>query len=109
MLPLAAVLIVRGLALPPALAGGVIIIAAAPIAALSNYYALLARADLALAVALTAVSSLAATVTMPLIVALGFKLLRLDAAGFEPPIGTTGTAGAHCCSDFWHGTWRSRG
>lgn len=85
-LPLAAMLIVQGLGLAPALAGAIAIIAAAPVAALSNYYALLARANLALAVTLTAVSSLAATATMPLIATLGFRLLRLEAAGLDLPI-----------------------
>jgi BASS family bile acid:Na+ symporter len=75
------------LALPAPISAGMMIIAAAPIAALSNFYALLARADVALAVTLTAISSVAATVTMPAIVVLGFRLLHLDAAGFHLPYG----------------------
>jgi len=86
VLPLLAVSIVRLLALPPIPACGVVIISAAPIAALSNYYALLARADVALAVTLTAVSSVLAVATMPLVVLVAFKALGLDAAGFETPL-----------------------
>lgn len=86
LLPLLAVTIARILSLPPATACGVVIIAAAPIAALSNYYALLARADVALAVTLTAVSSVTAAATMPFVIVLALKALGLDAAGFEPPL-----------------------
>lgn len=84
-LPLLAVAIVRFLILPPSLACGIVIISAAPIAALSNYYALIARAEVALAVTLTAVSSVVAVATMPIVVLLASRTLGLDAAGFEPP------------------------
>lgn len=40
---------------------------------------------MALAVTLTAVSSVLAVVTMPFVVLIAFKVLGLDAAGFEPP------------------------
>lgn len=85
LLPLVAAAIVRILALPPVQACGIVIVATAPIAALSNYYAMLARADVALAVTLTAVSSVLAVASMPIAVVLLFNVLGLDAAGFEPP------------------------
>jgi BASS family bile acid:Na+ symporter len=84
-LPLAAILVVHALSLPPAFAVGLLLVAAAPIAALSNYYAMLARARLALAVTLTAVSSVAATVTMPLIATVSVELLQLETMNFELP------------------------
>jgi bile acid:Na+ symporter, BASS family len=84
--PVAAVSIALAMSLPAAAAGGLLIIGAAPIAALSNFYALLARADLALAVTLTAISTAAASVTMPAAVALGFALLNLTGAGIEVPL-----------------------
>jgi len=86
LLPLAAVAVVRALELPPALALGLLLIAAAPIAALSNYYAMLAQSRLALSVTITAVSSVAAIITMPTIIALTFWLMRLEAAGIELPL-----------------------
>jgi BASS family bile acid:Na+ symporter len=81
-----AIALAMALGLPAQISGGLLIVAAAPIAALSNFYSLLARADLALAVALTALSSAAAVVLMPLSVTLGFRLLALDAAGVELPV-----------------------
>src|SRR5690349_9057769 len=75
VLPLIAGLLIQAVDPDPAVAGGVILIAASPIAALSNYYALLARANVALAVTLTAISSVLALATTPLLAALGFELL----------------------------------
>jgi bile acid:Na+ symporter, BASS family len=86
VLPLLAIAMARALLLPPTLACSIVIISAAPIAALSNYYALIARAEVALAVTLTAVSSMAAVATMPIAVLLASKSLGPGAAGFEPAI-----------------------
>jgi BASS family bile acid:Na+ symporter len=86
MLPLAAVVLARGMALSPSMAVGLLLIAAAPVAALSNYYALLARARLAISVTITAVSSIAATITLPVVLALSFRLLRLESAEIELPL-----------------------
>jgi bile acid:Na+ symporter, BASS family len=57
ILPFAAGVVAPGLTLPPAFAMGLLIISAAPIATLSNYYSLLARANLAVSVTITAISS----------------------------------------------------
>jgi BASS family bile acid:Na+ symporter len=73
----------------PSLTGGLILVAASPIAAMSNYYALLARANVALAVTLTAISSLLALFTAPLIAAVSFQLLLVQTATIHLPVGKT--------------------
>ncbi|HZP88356.1 MAG TPA: bile acid:sodium symporter, partial [Burkholderiales bacterium] len=70
-----------------AIAGGLLLTAAAPQATISNYYCLLARADIALAVTLTAVSSLLALVSTPLVAGIGFAVLLDTQAGFGLPAG----------------------
>jgi BASS family bile acid:Na+ symporter len=59
----------------PGIVGGMVLVAASPGGAISNYYVYLARADVALSVTLTAVSTLLAFVTFPLLTAAGFELL----------------------------------
>ena len=75
ILPLIAAALIVVLRPAPVIAGGLILAAAAPQAISSNYFCLLARADIALSVTLTAVSSALAVATTPLIAALGFSLL----------------------------------
>lgn len=58
--------------LPPTITGGAILFAAAPVAALSNYYAKLAGGDLALAVTVAAMSNLLAAIVTPMAASLGF-------------------------------------
>jgi BASS family bile acid:Na+ symporter len=65
LLPLAAVLMSRGMRLDSALTGAVLVLALCPGGAISNYYVYLARGDVALSIALTAVSTLLAVVTVP--------------------------------------------
>lgn len=65
LLPLAAVLIITGLRVDPDLAAAVLVLAVCPGGAISNYYVYLARGDVALSIALTAVSTLLAVVTVP--------------------------------------------
>ncbi len=65
LLPLAAVLISRGMRLDSALAGAVLLLALCPGGAISNYYVYLARGDVALSIALTAVSTVLAVLTVP--------------------------------------------
>src|SRR5215470_15234835 len=72
--PAVAVLLVKVLMLPTALAMGVILAAAAPPAVISNYYVLLARANVAFAVTLTAVASIAAAVCTPLSASVAYRL-----------------------------------
>ena len=71
LLPLIAAALILTMNPEPAIAGGLILAAAAPQAISSNYFCLLARADIALSVTLTAVSSTLAVATTPLVAALG--------------------------------------
>ncbi len=86
-LPFIAAVLILLLRPEPAIAGGLILAAAAPQAISSNYYCLLARADIALSVTLTAVSSVLAVVSTPLVAGLGFGLLLEQGAGFVLPAG----------------------
>ena len=87
VLPLIAAALILLLRPTPAIAGGLILTAAAPQAMTSNYYCLLARANIALAVTLTAVSSVLAVATTPLVAGLGFDLLLGEQTGFALPAG----------------------
>jgi bile acid:Na+ symporter, BASS family len=69
----------------PAVAGGMILIASAPAGGISNYYSSLARANVALSVVLTTVSSIGAALTMPLLLRM-FHFLLPRSAGFEVPL-----------------------
>jgi bile acid:Na+ symporter, BASS family len=87
MLPLIAATLLVILRPEPVIAGGLILAAAAPQAISSNYFCLLARADIALSVTLTAVSSALAVATTPLVAALGFSLFLEQDASFALPVG----------------------
>jgi BASS family bile acid:Na+ symporter len=69
--------------LSPRVTAGVVLILAAPGGGISNVFTLLAGANTALSVTLTAVASLLAVVTLPVITAVGFELL----AGGAGPAG----------------------
>jgi BASS family bile acid:Na+ symporter len=71
LLPALAWLIVRLFQLPPDIALGLMVIAACPGGITSNYVTLLAGADVALSTAMTLVTSLAASLSIPLL--LGFS------------------------------------
>ena len=85
LLPFLAAILILVLAPDPLIAGGLILAAASPQAISSNYFCLLARADIALSVTLTAVSSALAVISTPLIAGLGFHLLLEQNTGFELP------------------------
>ncbi|KQB83827.1 bile acid:sodium symporter family protein [Corynebacterium oculi] len=67
IMPLAAVLVVWILRLPPEIAAGVILVGCAPGGTSSNVVCLLARGDVALSVAMTSISTLLAPVFTPLL------------------------------------------
>lgn len=90
LLPLVALLLVGLWPLPPELALGVMVIAAAPGGATSNVLTAFARGDVALSISLTAVVSLLCVVTIPLIVVLSHAHLMGAEAGAE--ISVTGAA-----------------
>jgi len=87
VLPLIAAALILLLRPEAAVAGGLILTAAAPQAMTSNYYCLLARANIALAITLTAVSSVLAVATTPVLAGLGFDLLLGQQQGFALPAG----------------------
>ena len=72
LLPIIGFLIVTFFDLPPEIAIGIMILAACPGGATSNLISFMAKADLALSVSLTAVSSIITVFTIPFIV--GFSL-----------------------------------
>jgi BASS family bile acid:Na+ symporter len=86
VLPLLAAALIVALHPAPAVAGGLILAAAAPQAMSSNYFCLLARADVALSVTLTAMSSALAVFSTPLVASLLFGLLLEQEAGFVLPV-----------------------
>ena len=86
VLPLLAAALILLIHPQPAVAGGLILAAAAPQAISSNFFCLLARADIALSVTLTAVSSALAVFSTPLIAGLMFGLLLEQEPGFVLPV-----------------------
>lgn len=70
-LPLIAIVIARILALPPDLSLGLLVVAAAPGGITSNFITMLARGDVALSTTMTLATSLAACLTVPLVLAMG--------------------------------------
>jgi BASS family bile acid:Na+ symporter len=90
LLPVVAAALVWLLSADPTLAAGLILVSTCPVAAISNYYALLARGNIGLAVTLTAVSSVAAAATTPLVASAAFALLLQQ--GIEVTLPVTATA-----------------
>ncbi len=68
ILPLVGYLIATGLNLSPTIAVGIMLLAACPGGATSNFLTHLAKGDLALSVSLTAIASLLSIITIPIIV-----------------------------------------
>jgi BASS family bile acid:Na+ symporter len=89
LLPLVAFLLLSVWRIDPALAVGVMIIAACPGGVTSNLMTYLARGDTALSVSLTAVISLLAIVTLPLIVGLSISHFMDAATAPDLSIGAT--------------------
>jgi BASS family bile acid:Na+ symporter len=85
VLPLVAAALIVILRPELPVAGGLILAAAAPQAASSNYFCLLGRANLALSVTLTAASSILALASTPIVAKLGFYLLLDQQVGFSLP------------------------
>jgi bile acid:Na+ symporter, BASS family len=82
VLPLLALPVILLLRPPPELAGGLLLVAASPGGALSNYYCLLGRLNVALSVTLTVLSGIAAVAIMPLALAVMAPIaLGLEAFG----------------------------
>jgi len=65
---------------------GMILVAACPGGAISNYYVYMARANVALSVTLTAVSTMLSFITLPMIAAAGFWLLLQEGERIDVPV-----------------------
>ncbi len=89
LLPVVAFLLVSLWGLPPELALGVMIIAAAPGGVTSNLLTAFARGDVALSISLTAIISLLSVITIPLIVVFSYSQLI---GGEANNVSVTGTA-----------------
>ncbi len=84
LLPFAAALIAILLKLPPDLALGLMLVAAAPGGATANIYSHLAKGDVALNITLTAVNSVLALVTLPIVINLSLEYFY-GAGQYVPP------------------------
>lgn len=85
IVPLVGLAIAFGLSVPRELGVGIVIISACPGGAVSNLISYLARADLALSVTLTAISSLITILTIPVIVNFALSWL-MDGSRVELPL-----------------------
>lgn len=85
LLPAIALILVQFLRLSPAVEKGVLLVAACPAGSMANLYNYLARANVALSVSLTAVSCLAAMLTMPILL-MSFQAYLGEQATFAVPV-----------------------
>jgi len=65
---------------------GIILVAACPGGAISNYYVYMARANVALSVTLTAVSTLLSIIALPMVASAGFWLLLKEGERIDVPV-----------------------
>jgi BASS family bile acid:Na+ symporter len=84
LLPFAAALIAIWLKLSPDLALGLMLVAAAPGGATANIYSHLAKGDVALNITLTAVNSVLALITLPIVINLSLEYF-FGAGQYVPP------------------------
>jgi BASS family bile acid:Na+ symporter len=89
LLPAAAFAIATALELSPALAVGLVLIAACPGGVTSNLFSWLARGEIALSLALTAASSLVSFLTVPFLVSLALRTWGSDGTSIEISLGET--------------------
>lgn len=86
LLPLAAAAVIVVFRPETPAAAGLILVAASPGGFLSNTLSVVARANTALSVTLSAISGLLAIVTMPALAALGLRVLLVDDAALRLPV-----------------------
>lgn len=89
LLPVVAFLVLKVIALPPALAVGVMVLAVCPGGPTSNLISNLARADLALSITLTAISSLITVFTIPVLLNLSMEHFMGEGKYVELPVVDT--------------------
>jgi bile acid:Na+ symporter, BASS family len=75
LLPGLGLALARGLALPPHLAAGILLLAACPVGDIANFYTLLARGNIALCISVNTLSCLLSAVTMAVAFGLYERLL----------------------------------
>ncbi len=83
-LPLVALLLIRISAPAPELAAGLILVAASPGGALSNFYCYLGRLNVSLSVMLTTLSTLASFAVLPVVLVLSLPVVAADGAANFP-------------------------
>ncbi|MFK8003920.1 MAG: bile acid:sodium symporter [Polyangiales bacterium] len=88
-MPLIAFGLASGLGLSPALAVGLIIVGCTPGGTTSNLFAYYSRADVALSISMTVVSTVVAVVAMPLLVA--FYVSSVEGLAFDVPLKSIAT------------------
>jgi BASS family bile acid:Na+ symporter len=86
LLPAMTWAVMDGLGVNPVFSAGAILVAVSPGAGLSNVMAALARANVALSVTLTAVTSVLAALTLPTITSVGMRLFLGDEGSVEVPV-----------------------
>jgi bile acid:Na+ symporter, BASS family len=86
LLPLSTWAVVALLNVPPIFGAGAVLVAVAPGAGISNVLTALARANLALCVTLTALTSVLCVVTLPTIAALGMGMFLGDSVDIDVPV-----------------------
>ncbi|MGH0037242.1 MAG: bile acid:sodium symporter family protein [Myxococcota bacterium] len=86
LLPLATFALLDALSPPPLVAAGAILVLAAPGGGISNVFALLAGANPALSVTLTATASVLSAVSFPLIASVGLERVMGEATAVELPL-----------------------
>lgn len=91
-LPVLAFVIARVLNLPPMLALGLLVVAAAPGGITSNFITMLAKGDVALSTTMTLFTSFAACVTIPLVLTLGGAPVPGGFGALVASLGKTGAA-----------------
>jgi BASS family bile acid:Na+ symporter len=88
-LPLAAFLVLKVIDLPPTLAVGVMLLALCPGGPTSNLISNLARADLALSITLTAISSIITVFTIPVLLNLAMEHFMGEGKYVQLPVAET--------------------
>ena len=89
LLPLIAFSLAIVFALPPEIAVGLIIIALAPGGATSNMFSYLCKGDVSLSITLTAIASLIAPFSIPILADLSMNYFMASNAAFSLPVGKT--------------------
>ncbi len=94
LVPAAAFVVAAAFGLPPVAALGLVLVACVPGGVTSNFITVLARGDAALSVVLTAGSTLAGLVTVPLVLAVALRLFDPTGLALPAALPMTDTAGA---------------